>query len=139
KEERQAVLTGFLTFVNYFGAPCFVIAATSATRLPRSRAAASSLSSMPGDSGPVVALAPKLLRHPQRSFGLGASPRGWLTSQLLSIRDRTSGRKSAADLIPHLEVAEDAKLEEPVVKEGLHLARHVSEIHRRSDDDRVGE
>src|SRR4030095_7769252 len=38
--------------------PRFTTAATSATRLPRARASASSFSSIPGESGPVVALAP---------------------------------------------------------------------------------
>jgi hypothetical protein len=44
----------------------------------------------------------------------------------------------ASDLIAHLKVAVNTELEDPIVKEGLHLARHVSEINRRSDDDRVG-
>jgi hypothetical protein len=38
--------------------PRFVMAANSATRLPIARAVSNSFSSMPGESGPVVALAP---------------------------------------------------------------------------------
>src|SRR5207247_10442298 len=43
---------------RYLLAPRLTTAATSATRLPRARASATSFSSMPGESGPVVALAP---------------------------------------------------------------------------------
>ena len=45
--------------VTYDFAPRLVMVANSATRLPRARAASNSFSSTPGESGPVVALAPK--------------------------------------------------------------------------------
>src|SRR5437660_11379582 len=47
-----------LNGVTYDFEPRLVIAANSATRLPRARAASNSISSTPGESGPVVALAP---------------------------------------------------------------------------------
>ena len=53
--------------------PRLLTVATSATRLPSSRAAASFLSSMPGESGPVVALAPNRETTPGlSSMGVGS-------------------------------------------------------------------
>src|ERR1044071_4385925 len=47
-------------FSNYlFAVPRLMIPATSATRLPSAAASASSFSSMPGESDPVVAVAPR--------------------------------------------------------------------------------
>src|SRR5881396_3491660 len=140
--QRQAVLPVFFLFSRifavYFGDPCFVIAATSAMRLPKSRAAANSFSSIPGESGPVVALAPNAPPPPVTII--------WFTSIASRMANIVSSFPfetaapvtKAPPTLSHLKVAENAELEEPIVKEGLHLARHVSEINRRSDDDRVG-
>src|SRR2546421_5866191 len=57
--------------------------------------------------------------------------------EFLAVGDCRSSSKGASDLVAHLEVAENAELEQPIVKESLHLARHVSEINWRSDNNRI--
>lgn len=61
---RRLRTGGFPNSAIYFPDPPLTLAATSATRLPRALAFANFFSSMPGESGPVVALAPNAPNAP---------------------------------------------------------------------------
>src|SRR4030095_6044209 len=52
-------------------------------------------------------------------------------------RDRCTSGKRSADLVTHLAVSKQIKLDRPVVEERLDLSGHVGEVHRGPDDDGI--